>query len=130
NQAVHLGRAEIVRVDCDDAAAILVVAALLFALALPGDAHAELPARGDDEFAHGVLLARGDHEVLGFALLQDQPLRLDVLARVAPVALRFQVAEVEALLHAQADARERPGDLPADECLAANGRLVVEQDAV
>src|SRR5882672_8766346 len=54
-QALHLGRAEIPGVDRDDAAPILIVAALLRALALPGDAHAELPGGGDDELPHAVL---------------------------------------------------------------------------
>ena len=56
-------------------------------LPLPADRHAELRGGRLDELAHAVLLAGGDHEVLGLVLLQHQPLRLDVVARVAPVAL-------------------------------------------
>ena len=49
-----------------------------------------------------VLLAGGDHEVFGLVLLQHQPLHLDIVARVAPVALCVEVAEIEAVLQAQA----------------------------
>src|SRR5215472_216790 len=95
-QAVHLGRPEIPGVDRDDAAPLLVVPTLLRALALPGDADPELLSGGGDELANAVLLAGGDHEILGLVLLQHQPLRLDVLARVTPIALRVEVAEVQA----------------------------------
>ena len=60
-----------------------------------------------DELAHRVLLAGRDHVILGLVLLQHQPLRLDVVARVAPVAQRVEIAEVEAVLQAALDARER-----------------------
>ena len=83
-----------------------------------------------DELAHAVLLAGGDDEVLGLLLLQHQPLHLDVVARMAPVAQRVEVAEVQAVLQPERDARERARDLARDEGLAAQRALVVEQDAV
>ncbi len=77
----------------------------------------------------GDHLARRDHVVVGLVLLEHEPHRLDVVAGVAPVALRVEVAEVELLLHAQLDAPDGAGDLAGDECLAAAGRFVVEEDA-
>ena len=49
---------------------------------------------------------------------------------MAPVAQRAQVAEVQAVLQAERDARQRARDLARDEGLAAQRALVVEQDAV
>ena len=83
-----------------------------------------------DEFAHRVLLAGGDHEILRLLLLQHQPLRFDVLARVAPVPPRLEVPEIKAVLLTQADPRERARDLPADEGLAPDRGFVIEQNAV
>ncbi len=49
---------------------------------------------------------------------------------MAPVAQRVEVAEVQAVLQAKRDAGQRARDLARDEGLAAQRRLVVEQDAV
>jgi hypothetical protein len=49
---------------------------------------------------------------------------------VAPVALRREIAEEQAILPAGGDRRHRPGDLAGNEGLAAGRPLVVEQDAV
>lgn len=43
-------------------------------------------------------LSRGDHIVLGHVLLEHEPHALDVVARVAPVTGRVQVAKVHAIL--------------------------------
>src|SRR3954469_22557698 len=51
-QRLDFRRAEIARVDGDDAAAELVVALLVHALALPGDLEADLLARRLDELPH------------------------------------------------------------------------------
>src|SRR6266581_4593876 len=129
-QAVHFRRTEIARVNGHDAAAFLVVAAFFLSFSLPADREPELLRRRVHKIAHAVLLARSDHEILGPLLLQHQPLRLDVVARVAPVAPRLEISQVQAVLDAQADAGQRPGDLAADESLAPDRRLVIEQDAV
>src|SRR5712692_10923726 len=129
-QAFHFGRPEITGVNGDDAAAFLVMAALFPSFSLPADRDPELLRRRVRKIAHAVLLARSDHEILRPVLLQHQPLRLDVVARVAPVAPRLEISQVQAVLDAQADAGQRPGDLAADESLAPDRRLVIEQDAV
>ena len=53
-----------------------------------------------------------------------------VILGVAPIAQRIHIAQIEAVLEVQLDARERPRDLARDEGLAAQWRLMVEQDAV
>ena len=82
------------------------------------------------ELPHRVALAGRDDVVARLGLLQHAPHRLDVVLRVAPVAPRVEVAEVEPLLQAVPDAPDRARDLARHEGLAAARRLVVEQDAV
>mmetsp|Transcript_139532 Transcript_139532/g.339007 ORF Transcript_139532/g.339007 Transcript_139532/m.339007 type:complete len:356 (+) Transcript_139532:16-1083(+) len=129
-QQVHLCRAEVLRVDLDQLAAILVPANLVHALAGPRDGQADLAERVLHELAHGVRLAGGQHEVIRLVHLQHQPHPLDVVARVAPVALRVDVAQVQAVLQARLDARHGARDLPRHERGTAARALVVEQDAV
>ena len=56
-----------------------------------------------------VRLAGREHVVVGLVLLQHQPHALDVVARMAPVALRVEVAEVEPLLQAELDRGDARG---------------------
>ena len=91
---------------------------------------AEFRGGGIDEVAHAVLHAGGDDEVFGLVLLQHEPLHFDVVPGVTPVALGIHVAQIEAVLQAELDAGEGPGDLAGDEGFAANRALVVEEDAV
>ena len=81
------------------------------------------------ELADGVLYTGGDDEVLGTVVLQDEPHALYIVAGIAPVAQGVQVAQVETLLQALADAGGGKGDLAGDEGLAPALALVVEQDA-
>ena len=92
--------------------------------------HAELLGGRIDEIAHAVLHAGGDDEVFRLVLLQHQPLHLDVILGMSPVAQGIHVAEIQAVLQAEFDARQRAGDLAGDEGFAAYRRFVVEQDAV
>lgn len=80
------------------------------------------------EFTHGVLHARGNDEILGFLVLQDQPHALDVILRIAPVAQRREISEIEFVLLALGDTGRREGDLARHEGLAAALRFVVEQN--
>ena len=65
---------------------------------LEADPYAKLGCGPGDELPDRVLLPGGDDEVLGVVLLQHQPLHLDIVLRVAPVAERVDVAHVEAVL--------------------------------
>ena len=130
DEGVDFGGPEIARVHGDDFFSRGVERVLVGALALPPEADVEPRRREVHEFAHAVLLARRDHQILGLGLLQHQPLRLDIVARVAPVAPRVEVAEVQAILHSELDAGEAARDLARDEDLAADRRFVVEEDAV
>ncbi len=62
---------------------------------MPGEVEFEEFGAALDELADAVLLAGGDDEVLRLVLLEHEPLHLDVVAGVAPVALGVEVAEEE-----------------------------------
>src|SRR5579863_5068197 len=65
-QRVNLGRPEVARVDShDDPSAAGIDAMFIETLALPADLLSELACCELDEFAHGVLRAAGDDEVIG-----------------------------------------------------------------
>ena len=81
-----------------------------------------------DELAHRVLLAGRDHVVVGLVGLEHQPHRLDVVAGVAPVALRVEVAQPQLVGEAQLDARDAVRDLARHELEATARPLVVEED--
>ena len=132
-QGFDFGGAEIAWVHGDDELVALgsfPVAFLVHAFAFPTDGHAQFLGGGVDEVAHAVLHAGGDDEIFGLRLLQHEPLHFNVVLGVAPIALGVQVAQEQAVLQAQLDARQGAGDLAGDEGFTADGAFVVEQDAV
>src|SRR5579863_9898398 len=115
-ERVHFGRPKIARIDANDRVpAARIEAALLHALALPFELHAERLGRQLGEFAHRMLLAGGDDEILGQLLLQHQPLRPDEVARMPPVTAGVEVSEEHALLESDPYAREAARDLAGHE---------------
>src|SRR2546427_9109856 len=73
-------------------------------------------------------LAGREYVVVGFWLLQHQMHRANVVGRVAPVATRIEVSELDLVLQAVLDARDRASDLAGGELRAATRRLVIEAD--
>ena len=96
-QQVDLGRPEIARVDLDQDAAGRWHRRPVSSTPLPRQTirAADLGERALDEFAHRVRLAGRQHIIVGLVLLQDQPHAFDIVARMAPVALGVEIAEVE-----------------------------------
>src|SRR5205807_7818811 len=82
------------------------------------------------ELAHAALLSGRDDVVLGLWLLKDHPLSLNEIARVSPIAARLEIAEIQAVLQPDPYARQAARDLARDKRLAADRRLVVEENAV
>ena len=129
-QGFDFGRAVVARVDLHDHVAHLDLGAVtgdggddadfLVALAFEAQRDAQLGRGEFNELAHAVLHAGGDHEIFSLVLLQHQPLHFDVVTRVAPVAQRAHVAEVEAVLQAERDAGDGAGDFAGDEGFAAD----------
>src|SRR5215471_21275767 len=125
-QRIDLGRTEIARIDLDQHLAGRSVDSLLVdALAAPRDRLAGERERALDELAHRMLLTGGQHVVVGLALLEDRPRPLDIVARVAPVAPRIEIAEKEAVLHAVMDGGDRARNLARHEGLAADRAFVI-----
>src|SRR5579883_1336868 len=75
-------------------------------------------------------LSCSDDIVIWCGCVQHHPHRFHVIAGVAPIPSRLQVAQVELLLKPQLNAAQGPRDLPRDECLTPAFGLVVEQDAI
>ena len=69
-QGFDFGRAEVARIDRDDAFAASIITLFFDTLALPGDCHAQFFGCRIQEVSHAVLHASGDDEVLGVVLLQ------------------------------------------------------------
>src|SRR5262249_47762638 len=121
-QRVDFRWAKVARVDAHHDAAALAVDAHLFApAAAPADAHVEMGGRLLHELAHRMLAPGGNHVILWMAALQHQPLRLHVVTRMAPVAARLEIAEVQTALQPDMDAGQPTGDLARYEGLAADG---------
>src|SRR5487761_842210 len=130
-QQIDLGRTVIMRVDRDQAfAAAIAQAALVGTRSRPDDRPADAAERPLDELAHRMRLAGGKHIVVGLLLLEDEPHAFDIVTRMAPIALRVDVAEIEPLLHAALNGGAGAADLAGDEGFAADRRFVIEQDAV
>src|SRR6266403_436604 len=115
-QCFDLGGTKIARVDRDDAMSGLnIVALFIEAVALPSDPDADFLGGKIDEVAHRMLLTCGNHEVLRFVLLQHQPLHLDIIPCMAPIALGTEIAQMNAFLKPKLDAGKRPRDLSGNE---------------
>src|SRR5204863_1729305 len=84
---------------------------LVLAAALPVELDAVFGRHRVDEIADTALHASRDDEVLRRRQLEHQPLRAHEILGVAPVALRVEIADVQAVLQAERDARERARDL-------------------
>ena len=65
-----------------------------------------------------MLLAGRQHVVVGFVLLDDEPHALDVIARVAPIALGRQVAEKQLVLQAKLYRCNPAGNLAGNKSFA------------
>ena len=52
----------------------------------PSDAHPKLFGRGIDEIAYAILNTCGDNEIFRLILLKHQPLHLDIIPSMTPVA--------------------------------------------
>src|SRR6266478_5395817 len=77
-----------------------------------------------------MLLARGHYVILGLRLLEHQPLRTHVVARVSPIPFRIQIAQMQGILETGANPRQRTGYLARHESLPSQRRFMVEKDTV
>src|ERR1700733_13909101 len=131
DQGLDFGRTEIARIDRDEhLAGFLIQSLLVGALTFPDDGAADTGERLFDELAHRMRFPGGEHIIVGLVLLHDPPHAFDIVAGVAPIALRVEIAEKQRRLQAELDGRHRTGDLARHEGLAADRAFVVEQNSV
>src|SRR3989449_11678473 len=81
------------------------------------------------ELSHRVLFTGGDDVVFRLVLLQHEPHGPHVLAGMAPVAARVQIAEPDLFHQAELDPRGMRRDLARDELESPARRLGIVQDA-
>src|SRR3989442_11476902 len=81
------------------------------------------------ELPYGMLFAGGDDVVFGLVLLQHKPHSPHVLARMAPVSTRIQIAQPDFFRQAELDPCGLGGDLSRDELESTARRFVIVQDA-
>ncbi|MNE82828.1 hypothetical protein D3C80_1795880 [compost metagenome] len=77
-----------------------------------------------------MCLAGCEHIVLGYFLLHDAPHAFNIIARMPPVPLCVEIAKTQLAHEAAFDGGNAARDFPRDECLPANGALMVEENAV
>src|SRR6266702_5928525 len=131
DQLIDLGRPEITRIDANHGlAGFPVDAGFIDTLAAPFDRAPDFRKRQFDEFAHRTGLPGRQYEIIWRVRLQDRVHALDIVPRMAPVALGPEVAEVNRIFETDLDAGDAAGDLARDKRLAADRALVIEQDAV
>src|SRR5579871_2818885 len=88
DQDIDFRRSEVCRVDADHRLSCLLVDSGLFdALAAPLNAAPDLGECQFDKLAHRARLAGREHEIVWLVRLQDRVHALDIVARMAPVAL-------------------------------------------
>ena len=93
---------------------------------MPDELYSKFLSRCLNEFSDAVLFSGSDYKILGFSLLQYQPLGLDKVTRMPPVTLGVKISEVEAVLKAKLYSGKSTGYLASDESLTADGGLMVE----
>src|SRR6202035_3069157 len=115
DQKIDFGRPEIGRIDADQGlAGFAVDAGLIDPLAAPLDAAAHFRESQLDEFAHRAGLPGRQHEILGLVGLQDHVHALDIVPRMAPIALGREIAEIERIFQPGLDPGDGAGDLAGD----------------
>ncbi len=132
-QQVHFGRAEIARIDFDQHLARLRV--------LRPSRPPPCPRHTIERSDLARMRARRTHAPCGSRRSRArnrrdsgrcsmQPHAFDEIARMTPVALGFEVADVELSLAPERDRRDSASDLSGNERLAACRTLVVEENPV
>ncbi len=79
-----------------------------------------------DELPNRMNFSGGKDKVIRHVVPQDAPHALDIVARMAPIPLGVQVAEIESFLLAERNSRDRTGDLAGDEGFAPNWAFMIE----
>ena len=79
-----------------------------------------------DELADRVPFAGCQHIIVGLGLLHHHPHAFDIIARMAPVADRIQVAQIKPILQSEFDRRGRARDLAGHKGFATRWTFMIE----
>ena len=102
---VNFGRAEVLRVNFHQRLSCFCVDTLfVHAFAFPAQLDAGLLERQCAEFAHSMVFASCDDEILRLVVLKNQPHAFNVVLSVSPVSERVEVAKVKLVLKSLSDA--------------------------
>ena len=77
-----------------------------------------------------MLHTGGDNKIIRCGLLEHEPLHLDIIPGMTPVSFGIHITQIQAVLETEKDPGQGPGDLPGNKGLTAQGRFMIEQDAV
>src|ERR1700730_2589248 len=75
-------------------------------------------------------LTRREHIIIRLSLLQNLPHPLNIVPRMAPIALGIQIAKKECLLSTELNSGHRTADFSSDKSFAADRAFVIEQDTI
>src|SRR6516162_7690196 len=127
NQDVDLGGTKVTSVDLNQHLPRAGLKAFFIdARTLPFDRSTDTRKGLFDELADRMAFAGGQHIVIGSVLLNDHPHAFDIIARMAPVAHRVQVAKIKLVLQAEFNRRDRSCDLASYKGFTARWAFVIE----
>ena len=122
DQEIDFGWSKIRRIDPHhNLTAAPIDPGLVDALAPPFDSPIDLAKGKLDKLTHRMSLPRGQNEIVRLLLLDNPIDAFDIVARVAPVASRVQIAQIYRVLLAERNGGHRLRDLARDESFTAEG---------
>src|SRR5262249_41649772 len=131
DQNIDFSRPEIARIDLDQfLAARFIDAGLMPSLAPPRNAAADHSNGPLDELAYSMAVASRQHVIVWLWLLHDHPHALNVVAGMAPVAPRIEIANEELFLQPDLDCGDGAGKFSRNESLTTDRTFVVEQNSI
>src|ERR1700733_8189631 len=131
DQEIDFGWSKIRRIDAHhNLTAALIDPGLVDALAAPFDSPIDLAKGEFDKFTDRMSFPRGQNEIIGLVLLDNPIDAFDIVARVAPVASRVQIAQIYRALLAERNGGHRSRNLARHESFTAERALMIEQNSV
>jgi hypothetical protein len=128
---INLGWSEIALVYFDEInASDIIDPNLVVPGPLPSDLAPDLGESKLDEFPYRVAFPSGKHIIIRLRLLLHEPHASHEIARVAPISLGVEIANIKTMLETKLNGGNGAGDLAGDKGLSPQWTFMVEQDAV
>mmetsp|Transcript_7175 Transcript_7175/g.10983 ORF Transcript_7175/g.10983 Transcript_7175/m.10983 type:complete len:212 (-) Transcript_7175:479-1114(-) len=129
-QQVNFCWAEILGVDFDQNAAVLVFTYFIHTFTFPCNGQPNLSEGQFDKLADSCSFTHTDNKIFGFVGLHDHPHCFNIVLSVTPVTLGVHVAKVQTFLFAKLNVCDGSGGLPSNKGGATPRALVVKQNTV